>query len=85
MTFVKRLTLYYPIRFDRCMHFTTFCGQSLFTPTVNSSNVVYTRHPSLHGRAFQEQALFEIETVEAVPGGEIGWLFPGHAQAIPGR
>jgi hypothetical protein len=52
---------------------------------VDYMSVVCTRYSSLHGRAFQKQALFEIETVEAVPGGEIGWLFPGHAQAIPGR
>jgi hypothetical protein len=33
-----------------------------------------------YGRAFQKHSLFAIE---AVPGGEIGWLFAGHVQDIP--
>ena len=35
-----------------------------------------------HGSDFQERTLF---AKNAVPGGEIGWLFAGHARAIPGR
>ena len=52
---------------------------------MNSSNVVNTRHPILCGRARKvvwERTLFAIY---AVPRGEIGYLFAGHAQDVPVR
>jgi len=47
---------------------------------INQSEKVIV--PDRACQDLQERTLF---VKNAVPGGEIGWLFAGHARALPGR